>query len=157
MLFRKKWIIIAGLTKSVLSGLHNCLFKKMDNFIRWSFDFDCPIFSCLILYEMMQRPFYERWKMLEKEVIEPRNHERHNIYQSRNPAYRYDLEPFRVRLISHGLWNVFACFCIYYMLRLIANVYRWGERISGCSLLLQSFWRNSSLGYLMMPMVLFFR
>uniref|UniRef100_I1JLS1 mRNA guanylyltransferase n=1 Tax=Glycine max TaxID=3847 RepID=I1JLS1_SOYBN len=43
------------------------------------------------------RPFYERWKMLEKEVIEPRNHERHNIYQSRNPYYRYDLEPFRVR------------------------------------------------------------
>ncbi|KAL3037941.1 hypothetical protein AAZX31_01G101000 [Glycine max] len=43
------------------------------------------------------RPFYERWKMLEKEVIEPRNHERHHIYQSRNPYYRYDLEPFRVR------------------------------------------------------------
>ncbi|XP_024637704.1 mRNA-capping enzyme isoform X2 [Medicago truncatula] len=44
-----------------------------------------------------ERPFYERWKMLEKEVIEPRNHERHQIYQSRNPYYRYDLEPFRVR------------------------------------------------------------
>ncbi|OIW20949.1 hypothetical protein TanjilG_25944 [Lupinus angustifolius] len=35
--------------------------------------------------------------MLEKEVIEPRNHERQHIYQSRNPYYRYDLEPFRVR------------------------------------------------------------
>jgi len=44
----------------------------------------------------LQRPFHERWKMLEKEVIEPRNYERHNIYQSRNPYYRYDLEPFRV-------------------------------------------------------------
>ncbi|XP_039044167.1 mRNA-capping enzyme-like isoform X2 [Hibiscus syriacus] len=44
-----------------------------------------------------ERPFYERWKMLEKEVIEPRNYERQNIYQSRNPYYRYDLEPFRVR------------------------------------------------------------
>ncbi|KAH1162614.1 hypothetical protein GLYMA_01G111200v4 [Glycine max] len=46
---------------------------------------------------VIERPFYERWKMLEKEVIEPRNHERHHIYQSRNPYYRYDLEPFRVR------------------------------------------------------------
>ncbi|XAR50866.1 mRNA (guanine-N(7)-)-methyltransferase [Bertholletia excelsa] len=46
---------------------------------------------------VMERPFYERWKMIEKEVIEPRNQERHHIYQSRNPYYRYDLEPFRVR------------------------------------------------------------
>ncbi|MED6163284.1 hypothetical protein PIB30_078383 [Stylosanthes scabra] len=45
----------------------------------------------------MQRPFYERWKMLEKEVIEPRNIERQHIFQSKNPYYRYDLEPFRVR------------------------------------------------------------
>ena len=44
----------------------------------------------------LQRPFNERWKMLEKEVIEPRNLERQHIYQSRNPYYRYDLEPFRV-------------------------------------------------------------
>ncbi|KAK7286882.1 hypothetical protein RJT34_22207 [Clitoria ternatea] len=58
-----------------------------------------------LIYDMMainqvsviERPFYERWKMLEKEVIEPRNQERQNIYQSRNPYYRYDLEPFRVR------------------------------------------------------------
>ncbi|KAJ4704509.1 mRNA-capping enzyme-like [Melia azedarach] len=58
-----------------------------------------------LIYDMMainqvsviERPFYERWKMLEKEIIEPRNYERHNIYQSRNPYYRYDLEPFRVR------------------------------------------------------------
>ncbi|KAK4798901.1 hypothetical protein SAY86_024266 [Trapa natans] len=46
---------------------------------------------------VVERPFHERWKMIEKEVIEPRNSERHNIYQSRNPYYRYDLEPFRVR------------------------------------------------------------
>ncbi|KAI3883050.1 hypothetical protein MKW92_009630 [Papaver armeniacum] len=39
---------------------------------------------------IIDRPFCERWKMLEKEVIEPRNFER-------NPYYRYDLEPFRVR------------------------------------------------------------
>ncbi|CAJ1803497.1 unnamed protein product [Sphenostylis stenocarpa] len=42
----------------------------------------------------VQRPFYERWKMLEKEVIEPRNQER---FQGRNPYYRYDIESFRVR------------------------------------------------------------
>ncbi|XP_052175702.1 uncharacterized protein LOC127790300 [Diospyros lotus] len=46
---------------------------------------------------VIERPFYERWKMLEKEVIEPRNQERQYIYQSKNPYYRYDLEPFRVR------------------------------------------------------------
>lgn len=58
-----------------------------------------------LIYDMMainnisvvERPFSERWKMLEKEVIEPRNYERQNIYQSKNPYYRYDLEPFRVR------------------------------------------------------------
>ncbi|KAJ8899770.1 hypothetical protein K2173_019470 [Erythroxylum novogranatense] len=58
-----------------------------------------------LIYDMMavnqvsiiERPFNERWKMLEKEVIEPRNNERQYIYQSRNPYYRYDLEPFRVR------------------------------------------------------------
>ncbi|KAK6152508.1 hypothetical protein DH2020_015143 [Rehmannia glutinosa] len=58
-----------------------------------------------LIYDMMainqvsivERPFYERWKMLEKEVIEPRNFERQHIYQSQNPYYRYDLEPFRVR------------------------------------------------------------
>ncbi|CAI9098387.1 OLC1v1035024C1 [Oldenlandia corymbosa var. corymbosa] len=58
-----------------------------------------------LIYDMMalnslsiiERPFYERWKMLEKEIIEPRNFERQHIYQSRNPNYRYELEPFRVR------------------------------------------------------------
>ncbi|KAL5180321.1 mRNA-capping enzyme [Glycine soja] len=53
---------------------------------------------------VIERPFYERWKMLEKEVIEPRNHERHHIYQSRNPYYRYDLEPFRA-WISNLNWS----------------------------------------------------
>ncbi|KAL3622822.1 hypothetical protein CASFOL_033430 [Castilleja foliolosa] len=58
-----------------------------------------------LIYDMMaintmsivERPFYERWKLLEREVIEPRNFERQHIYQSQNPYYRYDLEPFRVR------------------------------------------------------------
>ncbi|KAI3912018.1 hypothetical protein MKW92_047748 [Papaver armeniacum] len=46
---------------------------------------------------IVERPFSERWEMLQKEVIEPRNRERDYIHQSRNPDYRYDLEPFRVR------------------------------------------------------------
>nr|GEW53415.1 mRNA-capping enzyme-like [Tanacetum cinerariifolium] len=46
---------------------------------------------------IVERPFYERWKMLEKEVVEPRNRERHHIYKNGHSLYRYDLEPFRVR------------------------------------------------------------
>ncbi|XP_048138695.1 mRNA-capping enzyme-like [Rhodamnia argentea] len=46
---------------------------------------------------VVERPFHERWKLIEKEVIEPRNYERQNMHLSRNPYYRYDLEPFRVR------------------------------------------------------------
>lgn len=46
---------------------------------------------------VIERPFYERWRMIDKEVIGPRNYERQHIYQSRNPYYRYELEPFRVR------------------------------------------------------------
>ncbi|XP_077225488.1 uncharacterized protein LOC143858668 [Tasmannia lanceolata] len=51
----------------------------------------------LNMQSVVERPFYERWKLLEKEVIEPRNNERSNIIHSRNPYYRYDMEPFRVR------------------------------------------------------------
>ncbi|XP_059657806.1 uncharacterized protein LOC132304241 [Cornus florida] len=63
---------------------------------------------------VIEWPFHERWKMIENEVIEPRNYERFptpdkkviepqkyecwkNMNLSRNPYYRYDLEPFRVR------------------------------------------------------------
>ncbi|RWR85370.1 Dual specificity phosphatase [Cinnamomum micranthum f. kanehirae] len=46
---------------------------------------------------VIELPFSERWKLIEKEVIEPRNYERQHILQSRNPNYRYELEPFRVR------------------------------------------------------------
>ncbi|GFQ03730.1 mRNA-capping enzyme [Phtheirospermum japonicum] len=67
-----------------------------------------------LIYDMMaintvpiiERPFYERWKMLEREVIEPRNFERQHIYQSQNPYYRYDLEPFRVR--RKDFWQLSA-------------------------------------------------
>ncbi|KAF3638817.1 putative pentatricopeptide repeat-containing protein, chloroplastic-like [Capsicum annuum] len=58
-----------------------------------------------LIYDMMalnhvsviERPFYERWRMINKQVIGPRNYERQHIYQSRNPYYSYELEPFRVR------------------------------------------------------------
>ncbi|CAL1399366.1 unnamed protein product [Linum trigynum] len=46
---------------------------------------------------VVERPFSERWKMIEKEVLGPRNAERHNAYHSREFYYRYELEPFRVR------------------------------------------------------------
>lgn len=44
----------------------------------------------------MQLPFYERWRLLEKEVIEPRNMEREGLSKNTDPYYRYDLEPFSV-------------------------------------------------------------
>lgn len=56
-----------------------------------------------LVYDMMainqvslvERPFYERWKMIYEEVIGPRNSERESMCQT--PYYRYELEPFRVR------------------------------------------------------------
>ncbi|KAB2600508.1 mRNA-capping enzyme-like [Pyrus ussuriensis x Pyrus communis] len=51
---------------------------------------------------MVQLPFHERWKMLEKEVIEPRNMERDTLSRSVEPYYRYDLELFSVR--RKGFW-----------------------------------------------------
>ncbi|KAK4281148.1 hypothetical protein QN277_012673 [Acacia crassicarpa] len=63
-----------------------------------------------LIYDLMainqvsvtELPFYERWKLLEKEVIEPRNMEREALCKSVNPYYRYDLEPFSVR--RKGFW-----------------------------------------------------
>ncbi|XP_009599545.1 uncharacterized protein [Nicotiana tomentosiformis] len=58
-----------------------------------------------LIYDMMalngvsivEQPFCERWRMIDKEVIGPRNHERQHICQSGNPYYRYECEPFRMR------------------------------------------------------------
>ncbi|XP_015894469.3 uncharacterized protein LOC107428455 [Ziziphus jujuba] len=55
-----------------------------------------------LIYDMMvvnnvsviERPFHERWMMLEKQVIVPRRNERVKL---RDSCYRYELEPFRVR------------------------------------------------------------
>ncbi|XP_050236991.1 uncharacterized protein LOC126686796 isoform X2 [Mercurialis annua] len=46
---------------------------------------------------LVEMPFHERWKKLNKEVIEPRNQEREVLSKSLAPYYRYDLEPFSVR------------------------------------------------------------
>lgn len=54
----------------------------------------------------MQLPFYERWKLLEKEVIEPRNMEREALCKSVNPYYRYDSEPFSVCAMILLLFNL---------------------------------------------------
>ncbi|KAM7260320.1 hypothetical protein ACFE04_016061 [Oxalis oulophora] len=53
-----------------------------------------------LIYDMMalnsisliEHPFYERFKMVQEEVIEPRN-----LEKRLNTHYSYDLEPFRVR------------------------------------------------------------
>jgi|AraCvinosormetaG_1042628.scaffolds.fasta_scaffold00097_5 hypothetical protein len=85
---------------------------------------------------MEQRPFYERWKMLEKEVIDPRNHEK-----ARSHIYRYDLEPFRVRYKKIHATFPFLYFSLYklFMELLIILSPRCGERISGCFLRLRRF------------------
>lgn len=47
---------------------------------------------------VIDRPFHERWSMIEKEVIEPRNQERHSRNMLNDTCYyRYELEPFKVR------------------------------------------------------------
>ncbi|XP_076912984.1 uncharacterized protein LOC143571445 [Bidens hawaiensis] len=46
---------------------------------------------------LVDHPFSDRWKILENDVIKPRNIERERLGKSRNPYYRYDLELFRVR------------------------------------------------------------
>ncbi|XP_052623183.1 uncharacterized protein LOC111886388 isoform X2 [Lactuca sativa] len=46
---------------------------------------------------LVERPFSERWMILENEVVKPRNQERDRLFKTRTPYYRYDLEPFRVR------------------------------------------------------------
>ncbi|KAI3869434.1 hypothetical protein MKX03_020988 [Papaver bracteatum] len=47
---------------------------------------------------VIEKPFGERWKMLEEQVIGPRNLESRCISQSTNPCYRYESEPFRVEI-----------------------------------------------------------
>ncbi|XP_076923488.1 uncharacterized protein LOC143585614 isoform X2 [Bidens hawaiensis] len=46
---------------------------------------------------LVDHPFSDRWKILDNDVIKPRNIERERLGKSRNPYYRYDLELFRVR------------------------------------------------------------
>ncbi|KAL9230803.1 hypothetical protein vseg_006106 [Gypsophila vaccaria] len=47
---------------------------------------------------IVQRPFCERWKLIDIEVVRPRNTERQSVMQKHpENCYRYDLELFRVR------------------------------------------------------------
>ncbi|XP_074578126.1 uncharacterized protein LOC141834687 isoform X1 [Curcuma longa] len=48
---------------------------------------------------VMKLPFSERWKLLEEEVIRPRNYDRKQLeFEGKgHPIYRYDMEPFSVR------------------------------------------------------------
>ncbi|KAL6201688.1 hypothetical protein ACLB2K_025400 [Fragaria x ananassa] len=66
-----------------------------------------------LVYDMMainnvsvvEWPFLERSRKIEEQVIQPRtNDQRRVYYESRNnvPDYRYDLEPFKVRM--KGFW-----------------------------------------------------
>lgn len=52
----------------------------------------------LYYHFMVQLPFSERWKLLEEEVVRPRNYERKQFECEGkcNPIYRYDMEPFSV-------------------------------------------------------------
>ncbi|XP_042397218.1 mRNA-capping enzyme-like [Zingiber officinale] len=49
-------------------------------------------------FSVMKLPFSERWKLLEEEVIRPRNYERKQLESDSkgHPIYRYDMEPFSV-------------------------------------------------------------
>ncbi|XP_008787727.1 mRNA-capping enzyme-like [Phoenix dactylifera] len=48
---------------------------------------------------VVKLPFADRWKLLEEEVVRPRNHERKQFECEGkcNSSYRYDMEPFSVR------------------------------------------------------------
>ncbi|CAL9774093.1 unnamed protein product [Musa acuminata subsp. burmannicoides] len=50
-------------------------------------------------HSVVKLPFSERWKLLEEEVVRPRNNERKQFeFESKgHPVYRYDMEPFSVR------------------------------------------------------------
>ncbi|KAG6521831.1 hypothetical protein ZIOFF_018964 [Zingiber officinale] len=49
-------------------------------------------------------PFSERWKLLEEEVIRPRNYERKQLESDSkgHPIYRYDMEPFSDHVLGVG-------------------------------------------------------
>lgn len=116
----------------------------------------------IIKNNMLQRPFHERWMILENEVIKPRNHERDMLYRSRNPYYRYDLEPFRVwalitfelsflaKILFHLLSGDFMLYIAY--VHTHAHC-RWEGRIFICSLLSLSFCKSSFQSFHMKLMV----
>ncbi|KAL6531964.1 hypothetical protein OROGR_013934 [Orobanche gracilis] len=57
-------------------------------------------------FDCNQSSLFDRgWKLLEKEVIEPRNMERESLSKSLDPYYRYDLEPVSVCMIIYILFS----------------------------------------------------
>ncbi|KAG6499017.1 hypothetical protein ZIOFF_038773 [Zingiber officinale] len=55
-------------------------------------------------FSVMKLPFSERWKLLEEEVIRPRNYERKQLESDSkgHPIYRYDMEPFSDHVLGVG-------------------------------------------------------
>ncbi|KAG6503247.1 hypothetical protein ZIOFF_035558 [Zingiber officinale] len=55
-------------------------------------------------FSIMKLPFSERWKLLEEEVIRPRNYERKQLESDSkgHPIYRYDMEPFSDHVLGVG-------------------------------------------------------
>jgi mRNA-capping enzyme len=50
---------------------------------------------------VVQLPFSERWKLIEEEIVRPRNYERKQfeVEGRSNPVYKYDMELFGVRFL----------------------------------------------------------
>ncbi|XP_072967023.1 uncharacterized protein [Typha angustifolia] len=64
----------------------------------------------LNLCSKIKLPFSDRWKLLEEEIIRPRNQERKQFECEGkcNPLYRYDFEPFGVRRKDFWLLSTVA-------------------------------------------------
>ncbi|KAG6495215.1 hypothetical protein ZIOFF_043008 [Zingiber officinale] len=69
-----------------------------------SLTFSSYILVKLISFFLLLFPFSERWKLLEEEVIRPRNYERKQLESDSkgHPIYRYDMEPFSDHVLGVG-------------------------------------------------------
>ena len=120
----------------------------------------------LYYHFMVQLPFSERWKLLEEEVVRPRNNERKQFECEGkcNSIYRYDMEPFSVSKskivqLVHIFFQYLLILHIFfiYVIYVKKKLSRLGGRTSGCYLLLLSFWRSSFRSFHMQLMALYFR
>jgi hypothetical protein len=62
-----------------------------------------------------QLPFSERWKLIEEEIVRPRNYERKQfeVEGRSNPVYKYDMELFGVRFLSSACKFVISYASLY--------------------------------------------